>query len=320
MTLSKIAQLAHVSVSTASKAFSMSSDVNEQTRERVFEIAKKHGCFKKYYRAEYPNFVIAVICPEVKSPYYAHLLTLLQKYLSESNCEICVASTEFSVEIEKKLTDYYTKYASIDGIIFINRKSKLEQECDVPIALIDSEPDPFCDIRVTNYYGEKIADAIDYFVSRGVKDIGFIGEKNTVLKHSLFRQFMEEKVGGVNEAHIKVTEKRFEDGGYSLMKQFFEAGDLPRAIICAYDRLAIGAMRCIHDRGLRVPEDIAILGMDDIPEARFLTPTLSSINPHNDEIAQKVTRAMLDRINGNDFQAELRVEYELNLRESTRID
>ena len=83
--------------------------------------------------------------------------------------------------------------------------------------------------------------------------------------------------------------------------------------------MAIGAMRCLHDRGLRVPEDVAIMGMDDIPEARYLTPTLTSINPHNDEIAQKVTRAMLDRINGNEFQSEISVEYELNLRESTRI-
>jgi len=319
VTLSKIAQLAHVSVSTASKAFSMSSDVNEQTRERVFEIAKKHGCFKKYYRAEYPNFVVAVICPEFESPYYAQLLTLLQKYLSENNCEVCVASTAFSVEIEKKLTEYYTKYASIDGIIFINRKSKLEQKYEIPIALIDSEPDPFCDIRVSNYYGEKIADAIDYFVLRGVKNIGFIGERNTDRKRSLFFEIMKKRVGEINEDYVRVTEKRFEDGGYSAMKQLFEAGEPPRAVLCAYDRMAIGAIRCIHDRGLRVPEDIAILGMDDIPEARFLTPTLSSINPHNDETAQKVTRAMLDRIHGNDFVSQIRVEYELNLRESTKI-
>ena len=96
MTLTKIAQLAHVSVSTASKAFSMSNDVNEQTREKIFEIARENGCFKKYYRAEYPRFVIAVICPEFKSTHYAHLLSLIQKHLSENNCEICVAATDFS--------------------------------------------------------------------------------------------------------------------------------------------------------------------------------------------------------------------------------
>lgn len=67
ITLSKIALLAHVSVATVSKAFSMSSEVNEQTREMIFDIAKKYGCFKKFFNAKYPKFVVAVICPEFQS-------------------------------------------------------------------------------------------------------------------------------------------------------------------------------------------------------------------------------------------------------------
>lgn len=62
ITLSKIAKLAHVSISTVSKSFSMSPEVNEQTREVIFSIAREHGSFKKYYNAKYPKFVVAVIC------------------------------------------------------------------------------------------------------------------------------------------------------------------------------------------------------------------------------------------------------------------
>ena len=61
MTLTKLAKLANVSVSTASKAFSMSSEVNEETRKIIFDIAKEHGCFKKYYNANYPKLVIAIV-------------------------------------------------------------------------------------------------------------------------------------------------------------------------------------------------------------------------------------------------------------------
>ena len=213
MTLTKIAKLAHVSVSTASKAFSMSNDVNEQTREKIFEIARENGCFKKYYRAEYPRFVVAVICPEFKSTHYAQLLSLFQKHLSENNCEICVAATDFSEETEKKLTEYYSHYASIDGIIFINRKSKIEEKYEVPIAIINSDPDSVCDIKVSRYYGEKISEAIDYFISRGVRDIGYIGEKNTVTKLALFEEFIKDKLGEENPENIVVTEKRFECRG-----------------------------------------------------------------------------------------------------------
>ena len=71
ITLSKIAKLAHVSVSTVSKAFSGSSEVNEQTRNLIFEIAKQNNCFKKYYNTKYPRYVIAVISPEFKSSFYS---------------------------------------------------------------------------------------------------------------------------------------------------------------------------------------------------------------------------------------------------------
>ena len=103
ITLSKLASLAHVSVSTASKAFSMSPEVNEQTREMIFQVAKEQGCFKKFFNAKYPKYVIAVICPEYKSLFYSSALSLLQEYFSAHSCEVCVASTNFSPEKEADL-------------------------------------------------------------------------------------------------------------------------------------------------------------------------------------------------------------------------
>ena len=69
MTLSRLAKLAHVSVSTASKAFSMSREVNEQTRQMIFAVARREGCFKQFFSARYPKFVIAILCPELDSLY-----------------------------------------------------------------------------------------------------------------------------------------------------------------------------------------------------------------------------------------------------------
>lgn len=61
LTLSKLAKLSNVSVSTASKAFSMSSEVSDETRQRIFDIANQHGCFKKFFKGKYPHYVVAVI-------------------------------------------------------------------------------------------------------------------------------------------------------------------------------------------------------------------------------------------------------------------
>ena len=137
MTLSKIAKLAHVSVSTVSKAFSESNEINEQTREEIFKIAKELGCFKKYYNAKYPKFVIAVICPEFKSSYYSSALSFIQEYLSDKNCEICVAETDFSKEKELELLKYYNLYTSVDGIIIINGHTDTS-DYEIPIINIGS--------------------------------------------------------------------------------------------------------------------------------------------------------------------------------------
>ena len=78
ITLSKIAKLANVSVSTASKAFSGSTEVSEDTKELIFEIAKKHGCFKKFYNVKYPKLVIAIIVPEFRGTYYPGIYLLFK--------------------------------------------------------------------------------------------------------------------------------------------------------------------------------------------------------------------------------------------------
>lgn len=61
------------------------------------------------------------------------------------------------------------------------------------------------------------------------------------------------------------------------MEAFFASGKVPQGILCAYDYMAIGAIRCIRDHGLSVPEDVSVIGMDDITQAAFLNPSLSSI-------------------------------------------
>ena len=131
ITLSKIAKLAHVSVSTVSKAFSMSKEVNPETREIIFQIAREHHCFKKYYNAKYPKLVIAVICPEFDSLYYAKWLAEIQRYAGKFNCEICVASTNFNKETEQEIIEYYSNYTAVDGIIIIQKLSEIKNNTDI---------------------------------------------------------------------------------------------------------------------------------------------------------------------------------------------
>ena len=104
------------------------------------------------------------------------------------------------------------------------------------------------------------------------------------------------------------------------MNELFESKNIPRAIICAYDYMAIGAMRCIFDKGLKVPEDIAVLGMDDISQAKYLNPPLSSISFCVDELCRAAVDAIIGLLTENERRTNMVFESKLKLRQSTNID
>lgn len=297
LTLSKLAKLSNVSVSTASKAFSMSSEVNEETRQLVFNIAKQYGCFKKFFKGKYPNYVVAVICPEFTSLHYARYLSYLQRELEEKNCEVCVAATNFSAETGRNLIEYYYKYSTVDGIIVVDFRGEIPECGDFPIVCLNY---PRQSGGVTIHIDQRraISDAVAFLTSRNTGSIGFIGEPLTEAKLDMFRCAMEENGIHCDENAISISEARFEAGGYSAMEQLISGENLPRAVICAYDYMAIGAIRCLCDHGLRVPEDVAVIGMDDIPEAAYLNPPLASIASHTDRACTLAADAIIRLICG----------------------
>lgn len=319
ITLSKLASLAHVSVSTASKAFSMSSEVSEQTREHIFRVAREQGCFKKFFNAKYPKYVIAVICPEYKSHFYTSALSLLQERLSAHSCEVCVASTNFSVQTEADLLEYYSHYANIDGIIVINGKVPLTSPTEIPVASI--LPRPGCEgaICLTNDCTDAMTEAIRHFLDHGITDIGFIRDSHTFAKENLFRRIAQSLSMDMDAIHFSTTEHRFEAGGYAAFEEYLAKGHIPRAIICAYDYMAIGAIRCACDHGLRIPEDVAVVGMDNIPENCYLNPPLSSIDFSMDKMCAIAADAIINRLSDPDFTLRQKIPAAFHLRASAMI-
>jgi DNA-binding LacI/PurR family transcriptional regulator len=304
MTLSKLAKLAHVSVSTASKAFSMSPEINEETRRAIFQIARELGCFKKFYNGKYPRYVVAVLCPELKSLHYARAMALLQEELSRRNCELCVATTDFDPSTTCKLLDYYDKYSKVDAIILFE-KGEERFDCELPVVVVEN----------VELFPAMQA-AIDHFRAGGAESIGFIGEPHTLKKQQYFEQAMGAEL---DPRYVSIAEERFEAGGYQAMEQLFEQGNVPRALLCAYDYMAIGAMRCIADHGLRIPEDVAVIGMDDLPEAAYLSPSLSSINCDAEAVCKAAAEQVLFLLSG-DTPSPAAGSATLRLRESSAFN
>ena len=319
LTPTKLAKLAHVSVSTASKAFSMSSEVNEQTREEIFRIAREHGCFKKFYNAKYPRLVVALVCPEFRGRYYSRMVARLQELFADAGCEVCVASTRFSGENKKELLNYYHDYSNVDGILTIDGGNVIDKKYEIPIVALSCDQKRGADASVTFGLEQAIEQIADHFCSAGVRKIGYLGEKYTGNKEDILRTALERR--GIGQMQVFSVESRFEKGGYEGMEQILAlpAQERPRAVVCGYDHLAVGAIKCAYDHGLSVPGDIAIVGMDDVPEAEYLIPTLASVDIHMEEVCRAAVETMMELLNGRPVEQEQTIPASFVLRDSAKV-
>lgn len=317
ITLSKIAQLAHVSVSTASKAFSMSSEVSEQTRNEIFRIAKEYGCFKKFYNAKYPKYVIAVICPEFHGQYYSGLVASLQSRLGELGCEVCVASTEFSGRKEHDLLEYYHHYSNVDGVVLIGGQTLISSTYEIPLVSVVPIYRQPTDVCLHVDFVDSLDQIIGHMKAAGIEKIGFIGETRTGIKLEFFHTAM-----GRNDLKsdcVIVNEERFEQGGYLAMDQLLQRSDRPQAVICAYDHMAIGAMKRLSEAGLSVPGDMLIAGMDNIPECAYLVPGLTSVDFGQEVVCRQAAQSIVDLLNGRDVEKDQHFSAQVHFRQSTEI-
>lgn len=303
MNMSKLAKLAGVSVSTISKAFSGSSEISDEKREYIFQIAREQGCYDKYCKNEYHKPVIAVICPEFQSRYYSEHLFFMEKEVKERGGILLAACTDFEQARMEELLTYFTEYAKADGIILYGERPA--RRYHVPIVSVGNYS-PSDTIYLSNEHS--VSEAIRYLAENGHTDIAFIGERLTTSKKELFIEALQKNRLPVCNEYIVVSEQRFETAGYEAMNRLFALSKPPTAILAAYDNIAIGAMKCIYEHGAKIPEDISIIGMGDNKEAAYLNAPLTSISTYNEDWCQIIVDLLFEQMKGGQRNAVKRIK------------
>lgn len=292
MTLKKIAASAGVSVSTASKAFSGSSEISPDTKEKIFKAAKKLGCYEKYSKEKYPEKIIAVICPEINSEIYSSFIHNIDKEISRKNAVMVVSQYNFDHEKANRLFKYYSMFRKVDGIITFSETSEPDLS-DIPAVSITSREKYIDSIYIDN--SKAINDTVKYLKATGHKKIAFIGEELTVGKEKNFIDAMNKNGLSVLDKYIICEKKRFYDAGFYGMEHFFKKDVFPDAVVAAYDYIAIGAIRSIKAHGLRVPDDISVIGMDNISVCEDLDVPLTTISGNAALLSKKAVELLFEQ-------------------------
>ncbi len=283
--LKDIAKETGLTPSTISKALHHSSEISEETTRLVEETARRMGYVsrKKESCAEKR---IGIILPEVKSHYFASLMEILCHEGEKRGCSVVTMLTDgYPVNLEPAL-ESIRKY-KLDGLIVGCGSAALDgkllggREKKIPIvALREKEQlnSPIDGICISGYYG--VGQAVDHLRELGHTRIGYLGEHNSCRRYQAFCEAMERNQLTVNPQFVRQVSTRFEAGGYEAARELLKEPELPTAIFACYDQFAFGAMNAFMERGLRIPEDISMVGYDNVEMSRYYPVPLTSVtNP-----------------------------------------
>ena len=281
MTQRELAKLANVSFSTVSKAFNNSDDISDETKNYIFKIAKQYGCYGEFFKGKYHKKIIAIICPEIVSSYYAEFIKYFQMLIEKDGDIPIISSDNFDKNTSDELIEYYASYMKVDGIITFGLKSALKKGYTTPIVSVLSDISSYVD-TVEVDFKSAVFDAVKLLDDYGHKKIAFLGEKLTTAKAELYKKAMK-NIGNSN-INVIESEYRFEAAGEDGIRQILTMGNSVTALICAYDNIAFGAIKELIKAGLRVPDDVSVIGMDNINTGKYAETSLTTIDSNPEQV------------------------------------
>ncbi|MDW7658323.1 MAG: LacI family DNA-binding transcriptional regulator [Bacillota bacterium] len=330
--LKDIAAIAGVSISTVSKALNNSTEIKKTTKSKIIRIARELNYDQGSRQIDMPvqkNHKIGVICPEINSNYYTQLISSIGSQITKKGYSYTIAVSDFDRDKEEQFLEIFGSQ-EVDGIVLITENNDIQSVINgikdiwnTPLVLIASEDDVnnYDCIHIDDYYG--VATGVEYLIRLGHRKIAYIGDSLTEGRLKAYHEVMEKNEIPVIDALSRTSDLRFEACGYQGMKSILEGGDLPTAVFAAYDDIAIGAMRAIFEYGLSVPDDISIIGMDDVFVSPFLYKALTTVSNPIKEMAMVSISILSRKIEDQNFTVVQNVILKPNLviRETTsKID
>jgi len=325
MTLKTIAEITGTTVPTVSKAFKDSKEISEETKTKIFDAAKKLGCYEKYYKGANSKKIVGIIIPEPESETYGIAVGKIEKTLLKKGVESLIGISRFNKERTRELYSSMVYRAKVDGIIVFGALDGVNNIDSVPTVLIsESKQNNSIGINVVINLDEAMDQLISLLKKQGFKRIGFIGENLTGARLETFKHAMRSNGLPIYEEYIFVAkDKRFAEAGMQGMLSFIGAGTVPEVIITAYDNIAFGAMKAAREQGYTIPDDISFIGINDITTSEYMSAPLSSIDTNYEDVANTAVNILLDRININAKKkpsAKLKISAKIKLRESIKVE
>ncbi len=325
-TIKDIAEKAGVSIATVSRVLNYDETLNvqDETRKRIFEAAEQLDYQVKDKKKRKKRLKIGILCSysleeELEDTYYLSVGVAIEKKLAEEGYKKYRISS----------SDGKDDLPPLDGIICLGTFSQSMMEriesFGKPTVFADAIPDTEKFDSVIHDIERSVSKVMAYLMNQGHRKIAFIGGYETdsdgveVVDNRTYAYVRIMKQEGLfREEYLKVGgyTPRY---GYQMMGELLELPDAPTAVFVANDSLAIGCYKAVNEKGLSIPDDISVIGYNDIPAAKYLVPPLTTVHLHMDFMGEQAVTLLAEKIlSGREISIQVLIPAKLVLRESVR--
>jgi LacI family transcriptional regulator len=320
-TIRDIARHAGVSVTTVSYVLNATGNISEATRQRVLSAAEElnyhPNAFARHLKRR-KTLTVGVFISRFGGAFYDEILEGIHRATLETNYELLVCP-------ESRTTRRMLLHRQVDGAIVFDSAITDESVLKLasrrfPIVVLDRalQNEFLVPLLLDNRQG--VQEAFAHLYGQGLRRLACIAGVDVTLDSA---ERMDTFLGEAAQHGlvVPVYPGDFTEGsGYAAAQTIFQAGDRPEAVFCANDQMAIGVLRAMKERGLRAPADMAVVGFDDIPQTRYMQPTISTIGCSRFEWGATALRQLIGFLEeGTPFQA-YRIPTHFLARESSTLE
>ena len=311
VTIKDIARLSGVSITTVSQVLNgKGKRFSEETRQKVLKVVAETDYRPDYFAKNMINpqsKTIGVIVPDITDLFFSKVIEGIEMYLNEKGYVILLCDSHHSDEKEEHYMSELMDRA-VEGIILATPNSialdnllELKQHFSFPYVLLDRgiNKREGGNILVDEYAGAY--EAVSYLIESGHRRIGMLANDSRFYKMNeradAYRQCLSDHQIVWEEEWV-VNNAVTIEGGYLATKELLAKTNVS-ALFCGNDQMAIGAYRGIYEAGLKIPEDISVIGYDGLDITQYLTPSLTTVYQPAAGIGQAAAEILVDAISGS---------------------
>jgi LacI family transcriptional regulator len=338
-TLKEIAERTGLSLATVSRVLNYDEtlSITPEKRKHILEVAeeldytppgRKPGSSKAKKTAKKSGYRIGLIHflsvdEELEDPYYISIRIGIERKSQELGFELVkLYKTENQYQVEQ--------LKNLNGLIAIGKFNtediqQIRKHCK-DVVVVDASPCPSELDSVVVEVDQSMNQLLDFITGQGFSRIGYIGcrenytEYRTYLGEKRYTAFVEYlKAKGLYDERYVAIDLFTARSGYTLFKEAFARGDVPEIIVAGNDTTALGIMKAIHECGLKMPDDISLIGINDIPTAQYTFPPLTSVKFYSEFMGETAVDLLRERLEGRTIPKKVVVPSHLVIRSTCRL-